>query len=123
MDEDVPTVIRSQFMKTHPTAVEVGWKQFNTDYIVEYTQNTFTSFALYTKEGHLVETKDKITTFAMPSTAYDYIKENYGNVPLKEFFKSVNAASGLVTYSAKVKNQEVVFDNKGSYIKTVDFIL
>lgn len=123
MDDEVPARIRYEFHKGHPTGVEVGWKQVDNAYIVEYTQNTFTSFALYTNEGILIETKDKISTFALPSTAYDYIKQNYGHVPLKEYFKSIDATSGIVTYSAKVKNQEIVFDTKGSYLKTVNFIL
>lgn len=122
MDEDVPAHVRSEFFKTHPTANEIGWKEANAEYIVEYTQNTFTSFALYTTDGKLIQTKDKITTFAMPSAAYDYIKEKYPNVPLKEYFRCKDPA-GMVTYSAKVKDQEIVFDKTGTYLKTVDFVL
>lgn len=127
IDEDVPAHVRSAFYKAHPTANEIGWKIVHTkdtvqEYIVEYTQNTFTSFALYSVDGKLVETKDKITTFAMPPSAYNYVKEQFPDATPKAYFKSIDA-TGIVTYSAKIKDFEIVFDKKGTYLKTIDFVL
>ncbi len=120
--EDVPLAVKNEFSKSHPSAFDITWKKFNADYVVEYTRTTTTSYATYSSEGKLIESRDKITTFALPAPAYDYIKLNYADVPLKEYFKITDAA-GLVTFSAKIKNQEVIFDKKGTYIKTIDFSL
>ena len=121
-EQEVPATVKAEFSKAHPSAFEVNWKQLNTEYIVEYSHTKTTSYAVYTNEGKLVESRDKITTFAMPSPAYDYIKEKYSSVPLKEYFR-ITDATGLITYGAKVKNEEVIFDKKGVYVKTIEFVL
>ena len=122
LDKDVPVIVKNEFSKTHPDAMEIGWKQINTDYYVEYTQNAFIRYSSYTPEGKLIDTRDKITTFELPQPAYAYVKEHHQSVPLKEYFRITDAA-GNVTYGVKIKDQQVLFDKSGTYLKTVDFIL
>ncbi len=122
MDKDVPVIVKKEFSKAHPDAMEIGWKLINTDYVAEYTQNAFTSYASYSPEGKLIETRDKISTLELPSPAHDYTKEHYQSVPLKEYFR-ITDATGTVTYGVKVKSEQLVFDKNGTYLKTVDFNL
>ena len=119
---EVPDTVKNHFSTTHPHAMSVSWRQTALDYEVQYLQNAAVSYAVYSLEGKLLETKNKITAFDLPGGVYAYIKEHYPNVQTKEYVKITNV-SGLVTYGVKLEDQEALFDKKGMYIKTVNYLL
>ena len=120
-EEAVPASVKTEFSKTHPSAFEVSWKKYDSQYIVAYSHATNKSYATYSDTGVLIESRDKITTFALPAPAYEYVKQNYAEVP-KEYFKITDSV-GLVTYAVKINGEEAIFDKKGTYLKTVAVVL
>ena len=53
----------------------------------------------------------------LPSGVMTYVKTNYKEDEVKEASK-ITTANGAVTYEAEVKGLNLIFDSKGSFIKS-----
>jgi len=120
-EEEVPASVKAEFSKTHPGAFEISWKQKDMEYVVAYSYTATKSYVTYSDVGKMIESRDKITTFALPTPAYEYIKLNYPESQ-KEYFKIIDAM-GVVKFAVKVQNQEILFDKKGNYLATQLLVL
>ena len=119
MDKDVPTAVSGSFTKTHPNAKMVSWKKKDGKYAAEYDENSTKTWSIYDASGKLVETKIKIKESEAPKSVVDYANSNYKDALDKDYFKMTDA-KGVVTYGFKAKDKKVIFDSKGTYIKTED---
>lgn len=119
MDKDVPAPVATSFNKSHSDIKMVEWKKMDSKYIAEYDQSGTKTYSVYDASGKLIENKIKISESDLPAPAADYIKQNYKDVMMKEYFKMTDPA-GVVTYGVKAKDKKIIFDSKGNYKKTED---
>ncbi len=119
MDKDVPAPVATSFSKSHSDIKMVEWKKMDSKYVAEYDQNGTKTYSVYDASGKLIENKIKINESDLPAPAADYIKQNYKDVMMKEYYKMTDPA-GVVTYGVKAKDKKIIFDSKGNYKKTED---
>lgn len=118
-DKDVPATVVGTFESNHPNAKMVSWKKMDGNYAAEYDESDTKNWAIYNASGTLVGTKVKLKDEEIPKAVTDYVNKNHKDAAGKEYFK-MKDTKGTVTYGAKVKDKKLIFDSKGTYIKTED---
>jgi hypothetical protein len=103
------------FKKGFPSATQAKWMSEDKDYEVVFKKEKMEMSAVYTPEGRLKETEEKISKADLPATVVEYIKQHY-NKNIKSAEKATNEV-GVVTYEIEVGEVEVIFDQNGKFIK------
>ena len=117
----VPANIVKNFHESFKDAKVRSWeKEKNGSYEVEYTMNSKESSSLFTSEGALVQTKNKIAISELPKAAADYISKNYPGYKISELEQGI-APTGEFGYEAEIKkgNREIElsFDANGNFLR------
>lgn len=113
----VPGAVRTAFQKQYP-GISATWEAEDGNYEAEFKSNGHATSVLYTGTGLATETETEIAVKELPATAQGYITLHYPGQKIKEAAKTVTN-SGIITYEAEVKDRDLVFDDKGKFIKEV----
>jgi hypothetical protein len=70
----------------------------------------------YSPSAKFLEYAKAIPAGEMPASIVSYVKMHYKGQAIKEAAKVTNA-KGIVTYEAEVKGKELIFDEKGNFLK------
>jgi len=70
---------------------------------------------VFEANGTLIETETEIAVGDLPMPALTYLRKNYTAQP-KEAEKIVKA-DGTVTYEAEMKGKDVIFSDRGAFLK------
>ena len=70
-------------------------------------------------KGNLIHTKTQIAASALPKAANDYLAKNYADKKIDKAFKVMDAG-GKVSYKAEVKDQFLMFDASGNFVKEMN---
>lgn len=115
---EVPQAVKAAFEKQYPAVQKVDWDHEGDNYEAEFHQNKTEYSVLYDVNGQLLETEMEINPAELPAAVKDYVKAHYAGKRIKEASKIVGA-DGKLSYEAEVDDHDLIFDDKGQFIKTL----
>lgn len=110
---EAPAAVKSAFSKSYVDATKVKWEKEDGKYEVSFNYKNQDMSVLYKTDGTVEETETKIGVSDLPAAAKKYASAK-GNI--KEAAKIVTA-NGTVQYEAEVNKKDLLFDEKGNFIK------
>lgn len=116
--QNTPTKVKQAFSKTHSAASAVKWEKEDGNYEVSFKENGNQFSLIYNAQGDLLETEEEIAPNTLPAAIKAYMSKQYAANPLKSAAK-ITKADGTVLYEAAIKNKDIIFDVKGTFIKVI----
>lgn len=113
----VPQAVINAFTAAHPGIVAT-WEKENGSYEANFTESGKEMSCVLNANGHILETETAISIAGLPSAARAYVKRTYKGSVIKEAAKIVTA-SGEITFEAQVGKKDLMFDEKGNFLKAV----
>jgi Putative beta-lactamase-inhibitor-like, PepSY-like len=117
-NDTIPEAVKAKFALLYPGITKVKWEKEGTNYEGAFEMNKTEMSCLFDPAGDLLETENKIEIPALPKAAVDYITKNYAGQKIKEAAKIADSKK-VITYEAEVKEGDLIFDEKGNFLKKV----
>ena len=115
--KDVPEAVKTAFDKKYPSAKKVNWEKEKGNYEANWGgKSGEDSSVVYTPSGDFVEIVVAIPVHQLPSGIAPYVNKNYKGATIKEAGK-VTDAGGRHMYEAEIKGKDLIFDEKGVFLK------
>jgi len=112
----VPAAVRSAFSKNFSGVNDVKWEKEKGNYEANFKQANKTMSALFNEKGEWLETETGIKINDLPANVLSYISANYKGAKIKETAQ-IKKANGAMQYEAEVKGKDIIFDDRGNFIK------
>jgi hypothetical protein len=113
----VPTAVKTALMKKYPEARKVTWEKEKGNFEANWGGKSGEDMSVqYTSEGTFVEQVVAISPSELPAGVATYVKQHYKGAKITEAGK-VTDAKGTTMNEAEVKGKDLVFDEKGSFLK------
>ena len=113
----LPATVKDAFKKNVTGEVlSVKWEKEDGNYEANFLQNGIKSAALFDAKGNWLETEKAIEIKDLPDEATAYLNKNYKGEKIKEAAK-LQLPNGIINFEAEVKGKDIIFDNKGKFIK------
>ncbi len=114
--KDVPTIVKEALAKRYPAATKVSWEKEKGNYEANWGGNSGEDNSVqFTPAGVFVELVQAIKISDLPAGVDAYVKSHY-KIKIKEAGKVTDAA-GKTLYEAETKAGDLIFDEKGNFIK------
>jgi hypothetical protein len=114
---DVPAAVKSALQKKYPTAVAVTWEKEKGNFEANWGgRSKEDNSVVFTPDGSFVEMVVAIPVSSLPSGVTAYVKTHYPGAKITEAGK-VTDAMGKTSYEAEVKGKDLLFDEKGTFLK------
>jgi len=105
-------------VKKYPEATKVSWEKENGNYEANWGgKSREDNAAQFTPGGVFVEIEKAISVNELPASVKSYVKNHEGGATIKEAAR-ITDANGKTTYEAEVRGKDLIFDEKGNYLKT-----
>jgi hypothetical protein len=115
--KDVPQVVKTALMKKYPEATKVGWEKEKGNYEANWGgKSGEDNSAAFTPAGEFVEIVKAIKVSELPAAVAPYVAAHYNGAKIKEAGR-VTDATGKTMYEAEIKGSDLIFDEKGNFIK------
>ena len=116
----VPAAVKTALSKKYPEAAKVTWEKEKGNYEANWGGKSGEDNSVqFTPAGAFIEIVKAIPVSQLPQPVLDYVKQHYKGAKITEAGK-VTDANGKITYEAEVNRKDVVFDEKGAFIKVED---
>jgi hypothetical protein len=113
----VPSAVRDALIRKYPSAVKVGWEKEKGNYEANWGgRSKEDSSVLFTPEAVFVEIVIAIRVVDLPAGVSIYVKQHYPGARITEAGR-VTDAMGAVSFEAEVKGKDLIFDEKGNFVK------
>lgn len=113
----VPQVVKTALMAKYPQATKVSWEKEKGNYEANWGgKSGEDNSAVFTPAGAFVEIVNAIPISSLPAAVAPYVAAHYKGSKIKEAGKVTDAA-GKTMYEAEIKGGDLIFDQKGSFIK------
>lgn len=114
----VPQAVKASFANKFPQAKQVSWEKEKGNYEANWGgKSGEDNSVLYSPSGQFIEIAKAIAVKELPSSAFSYLKSHYKSASINEAALVTNA-NGKISYEAEVNHKDVVFDQKGNFVKT-----
>lgn len=113
----VPSVVKQSFAKLYP-GITAKWEKESGKFEAGFQKDKHTMSALFDATGTLTETELDIPVANLPVAIVGYMTKNYKGITIKEAAK-ITKAAGDINYEAAIKGKDLIFDEKGKFIKEV----
>ena len=117
-EAEVPSAVKAKQTSLYPNAKVEGWGKEDGNYEAEFDNGKVETSTLFDASGNLLETETEISASTFPNGVADYVSKNYPGQKIKEASKIVDAKN-VTTFEAEVKEGDLIFDDKGNFIKKV----
>lgn len=118
--KDVPTVVKSAFESKYAQAKNVTWEKEKENYEANWGGKSGEDNSVqFTASGDFIEIEKAISVNQLPKSIDSYVKEHYKGVKITEAGK-VTDAKGKISYEVEVNKKDLVFDEKGNFVKSED---
>ena len=115
--KDVPAVVKEALAKKYPKATKVSWEKEKGNYEANWGGKSGEDTSVqFTPAGAFVEEADAIPVSQLPANIAQYVKAYYNGAKIREASKVTDAA-GHKMLEAEIKGADLLFDEKGSFIK------
>ncbi len=115
-ESDVPTAVKNSFKKQYPTVNKTTWEKEGVNFEAEFDFDKAEMSVLINATGDILETEVEIGVDKLPANAASYISVHYQGKKIAETAK-ITDDKGTVTYEAELKGLDILFDDKGNFIK------
>ena len=113
----VPAAVKSALVQKYPAASKVTWEKEKGNYEANWGGKSGEDVSvMFTPSGQFIEVVNAITTSQLPAPVTAYVKTHYKGAKITEAGK-VTDAKGTITYEAEVNRKDVIFDEKGNFVK------
>lgn len=114
---EVPANVKAGFTQKYPAVKKVDWEKEKGNYEANWGGRSHEdSSATFTPAGEFVEIVLAIPVSQLPKAIAPYIKAHYNGANIKEAGRVIDA-KGAVSYEAEIKGKDLVFDEKGNFLK------
>ena len=119
-NKDVPAVVKSALESKYPQAKNVTWEKEKGNYEANWGGKSGEDNSVqFTPTGEFIEIEKAISVSQLPKSIDSYVKENYKGAKITEAGK-VTDAKGKISYEVEVNKKDLVFDEKGNFVKLED---
>lgn len=116
----VPAVVRDALSKKYPEATKVSWEKEKGNYEANWGGKSGEDNSVqFTPTGDFIEIVKAMPVNKLPVSIIAYVKEHYKGAKITEAGK-VTDAKGKITFEAEVNRKDIIFDEKGNFIKSED---
>ena len=116
-DKDVPAIVKSAFAKKYPAVKKVSWEKEKENYEANWGgKSGEDNSVMFSPTGNFIEIVEAISIDKLPSSIAPFIAKNYNGAKIKEAGK-VTDALGKHTIEVEIKGKDLIFDEKGNFIK------
>ena len=113
----VPAVVKSALMAKCPDAKNVTWEKEKGNYEANWGgASKEDNSVIFMPDGSFVEMVVARPVTSLPPAILAYVRENYSTSKITEA-GSVTWAGGKTGYEAEVKGRDLVFDERGNFIR------
>lgn len=114
---NVPTAVKNSLAKKYPTATNVTWEKEKVNYEANWGGKSGEDNSVqFTPSGNFIEIVNAIQISELPNGVSSYVKQHYNGAKITEAGR-VTDAKGKISYEAEVNKKDLVFDEKGNFIK------
>ncbi len=115
---NIPVAVQKALKQKYPEAKKVGWETENGNYEANWGGRSGEDNSVqFTPSGSFLEIVKAIPLSQLPASAQSYIKSNYKSAKFGDIGKVLDA-KGITSYEVEVNNMDVIFDEKGNFVKT-----
>jgi hypothetical protein len=114
--KQVPGVVVTTFQSTYPSASTVQWRKAGNYYVADYNENNNDMYVEYDPSGKVIETGEGVDVSSYPAPLTTYVKTKYKDDKIKKVYR-VKDANGKTIWKGKVKEDYLIFDENGNYIR------
>ena len=115
--KDVPEAVKKAFVSKYPDAKKVSWEKEKGNYEANWGgKSGEDSSVAITPSAKFVEIVVAIPMDQLPSNIEPYINTHYKGSKIKEAGKVMDAA-GRHMYEVEIKGKDLIFDDKGVFLK------
>lgn len=116
----VPAPVKSALQKKYPEAKGVQWEKEKGNYEANWGGKSKEDNSVqFTPSAEFIEIVKAIPVSQLPAPVSSYIKQHYKGAKITEAGK-VTDANGKTTFEAEVNKKDIVFDEKGNFVKVED---
>jgi Putative beta-lactamase-inhibitor-like, PepSY-like len=113
----VPSSVKTALSKKYPNASKVTWEKENGNYEANWGGKSGEDNSVqFTPAGDFIEIVNAISVSQLPAPVITYVKEHYKGAKITEAGK-VTDAKGTLSYEAEVNRKDIIFDEKGNFVK------
>jgi hypothetical protein len=113
----VPTVVKTALSKKYPEASKVTWETEKGNYEANWGGKSGEDNSVqFTPAGVFIEIVKAMPVSQLPAPVITYVKEHYKGAKITEAGRVTDAA-GKITYEAEVNRKDIIFDEKGNFVK------
>ena len=113
----VPAAVKSALLQRYPQAAGVNWEKEKGNYEANWGgASKEDNSVVFTPAGTFVEVVKAIPVGQLPSAVATYVKNHYSGAKITEA-GLVTDAAGHISYEAEVHGKDLVFDEKGNFLK------
>ena len=117
---DVPGPVKSALEKKYPQAKNVKWEKEKGNYEANWGGKSGEDNSVqFSPSGDFIEIVKAIPVSQLPKSISVYVKEHYKGAKITEAGK-VTDAHGKLSYEAEVNKKDLIFDEKGDFVKAED---
>ncbi|GAB4038545.1 PepSY-like domain-containing protein [Spirosoma gilvum] len=113
---DVPAAVKATVARLYPGVKDVKWEKEAGNYEAGLTHNGKELSLVIDANGNVLETETTIAISALPASVQDYVTKHYPGKKIKEAAVLIDA-NGKKTYETEVGGKDLIFDEKGQFIK------
>lgn len=115
--KDVPAVVKAALVSKYPAATKVSWEKEKGNYEANWGgKSGEDNSASFTPAGIFIEIVNSIKISDLPKNIAPYVETHYKGSKIKEAGKVTDAA-GRTFYEAEIKGGDLIFDDKGNFVK------
>jgi hypothetical protein len=115
---NVPSAVKASLYKKYPEAKKVTWEKENGNYEANWGGKSGEDNSVqFTPKGNFIEMVQAIPLSELPNPVIVYVKEHYNGAKITEAGK-VTDARGKLSYEAEIHGKDIVFDEKGNFVKS-----
>lgn len=113
---DVPAAAKATIARLYPGVKAVKWEKEDGNYEAGLKHNSKALSLVIDAKGNVLETETTIAESALPAAVREYVTRHHAGKKIKEAAEIVDA-KGKKTYEAEVGGKDLIFDEKGQFIK------
>ena len=114
---DVPQAVKAALLQKYPSASGVTWEKEKGNFEANWGgKSKEDNSVVFTPAGAFVEMVVAMPVSGLPAAVAEYVHAHYAGVKITEAGK-VTDAEGRTRYEAEVKGKDLLFDEKGNFIK------
>ena len=111
----VPSAVKQAFATKFP-GISATWEKEDGAYEVSFKKNGHSMSQLINAQGVVLETETDISSTELPEQVRAYLEQHHKGSKIKETSK-IEKADRSTIYEAEVNGKDLLFDDKGNFIK------